>query len=81
MHLIDIRLKKHIGYIWNFIETIDEHGAIITQYDYQKNIHADHSFCKEVIEKMGMQADKVTLIADGAYSGMDNVAKAQKMLL
>lgn len=70
--------KKHTGYVGNFVETIDEHGAIITQYDYQKNIHADHSFCEEVIDEMGMQANKVTLIADGAYSGMDNVAKAQE---
>ena len=68
--------KSHIGYVGNFVETIDEHGAIITQYDYQKNIHADHSFCEEVIDELGKQDNKVTLIADGAYSGMDNVAKA-----
>lgn len=70
--------KKHTGYVGNFVETIDEHGAIITQYDFQKNIHADHSFCEEVIEEMGMQENQVTLIADGAYSGMDNVAKAKE---
>lgn len=70
--------KKHTGYVGNFVETVDEHGAIITQFDYQKNIHADHSFCAEVIDEIGIQTNKVTLIADGAYSGLDNVEKAKQ---
>jgi hypothetical protein len=70
--------KKHTGYVGNFVETVDENGAIITQFDYQQNIHADHSFCAEVIDEIGMQTNKVTLIADGAYSGLDNVEKAKQ---
>lgn len=69
--------KKHIGYVGNFVESFDENGAVITQFDYQQNIHADHSFCEEVIDELGPQETKVTMIADGAYSGMDNIEKAK----
>lgn len=68
--------KKHTGYVGNFVETIDKHGSVITQYDYQQNNYADHTFCQEVIDELGEQDEKVTLIADGAYSGMDNVEQA-----
>jgi hypothetical protein len=69
--------KKHTGYVGNLVETIDERGSVITQYDYKPNTYADHSFCIDVIDELGEQSEKVTLIADGAYSGMDNVELAQ----
>jgi hypothetical protein len=71
--------EKHIGYVGNFVETIDEKGAIITQFDYQKNIYSDHTFCKDVLDELGIQDNKTTLIADGAYSGMENVEKAKSL--
>ncbi len=70
--------KKYTGYVGNFVETIDEHGSIITQYDYKQNVYADHTFCQDVINELSMQSEKVTLIADGAYSGMDNVEQAKR---
>jgi hypothetical protein len=70
--------KKHIGYVGNFVETADEHGSVITQYDYQQNIYADHTFCQDVIEELGEQPETVSMVTDGAYSGMDNVELANK---
>jgi hypothetical protein len=69
--------KKHTGYVGNVVETVDEKGAVITQYDYRKNNYADYTFCQDVINELGKQDEKVSLIADGAYSGMDNVELAR----
>ena len=50
--------KSHIGYVGNFVETIDEHGAIITQYDYRILFSKEHcencpnrNKCKAKIQK------------------------------
>lgn len=51
--------------------------SIITQYSYEQNIHADHDFCQEVLKELGYQGERTTLLADGAYSGMDNVGLAE----
>lgn len=68
--------KDNKGYVGNLVETFDENGAIITSYDYQENSHSDSSFCKEVIEKLGIQETETTLIADGAYASVENVELA-----
>ena len=63
----------HKGYVGNIVETMDENGAIITQFGYEQNIHSDSAFCKEVVDELGVQEETVTLIADGAYGGENNV--------
>ncbi len=63
---------SHIGYVGNFVETFDEKGAIITSYDYQVNSHTDTAFCRETIEKLGLQESELTLIADGGYASAEN---------
>ena len=68
--------KDNKGYVGNMVETFDDNGAIITSYDYQKNSHSDSSFCKEIIEKLGIQDVKTTLLADGAYASIENEALA-----
>ncbi len=68
--------KDHKGYVGNFVETFDENGSIITNFDYQTNNHSDSSFCKEIIEELGSSDEKVTLLADGAYGGIENTAEA-----
>jgi hypothetical protein len=68
--------KDNKGYVGNLVETFDEKGAIITSYDYRENSHSDNSFCKEIIEKLGTQETKTTLLADGAYASVDNVELA-----
>lgn len=68
--------KDNKGYVSNLVETVDDNGAIITSYDYQQNSHSDSSFCKETIEKLGLQDDKTTLLADGAYASVENMELA-----
>lgn len=68
--------KEYTGYVGNFVEAISEKATLVTQYDYQPNTYHDQSFCKDVIEEMGEQTETVTLIADGAYSSMENVKEA-----
>ncbi|MDD2391304.1 MAG: transposase [Desulfobacterales bacterium] len=70
--------KGHKGYVGNLVETFDEKGGIITSYDYQKNHHSDSSFCKETIEKLGKQERPMQLLADGAYSSIENMALASE---
>ena len=68
----------HKGYVGNFVETMDENGAIITQFGYEQNTHSDSTFCKEVVDELGMQEEAVTLISDGAYGGEDNMQNAKE---
>lgn len=70
--------KDNKGYVGNLVETIDEKGSIITNYDYEVNSHSDSSFCKETIEKLGKQEEPVTLITDGAYGSLENVELASE---
>lgn len=64
--------KKHRGYVANIVEESGENGSIITEYQYEQNTHSDSDFAKETIETLGEQDEKVTLVADGAYSGQEN---------
>jgi hypothetical protein len=68
--------KDNKGYVGNLVETFDDQGALITSYDYQQNSHSDSSFCKETIEKLGKQETSMTLLADGAYSSIENMELA-----
>ena len=70
--------KDNKGYVGNLVETTDEKGSIITNYDYEVNSHSDSSFCKETIEKLGKQEEPVTLITDGAYGSLENVELASE---
>lgn len=68
--------KSHKGYVGNIVETFDKNGAIITAYDYQQNSHSDSQFCKETIEKLGLQEKKTILLGDGAYASVENTKLA-----
>lgn len=70
--------KDNKGYVGNLVETFDDHGAIITSYDYQKNNHSDSSFCKETINKFGKQETPTKLLADGAYASTENMEIASE---
>ena len=63
--------KNHSGYVANIVETVDENGSVITEYQYDVNIHSDSAFAKEYIsESSGEEA--TVLIADGAYESTEN---------
>jgi hypothetical protein len=69
--------KQHRGYVANLTEDIGEDASIISDYDYQVNTHSDSQFLKETIEGLGKQEDTLTIVADGAYGGEENIAMAK----
>lgn len=70
--------KHHFGYVGNLIETVDEKGALITQYEYEVNTHSDVRFCEEFLEKMGTVEEEITLVADGSFNSTDNREQAAR---
>lgn len=70
--------KQNRGYTANVIESVGDNGSIVTDYQYDKNIHSDSQFLKETIDSMEESAAPVMLIADGAYSGQKNVTTASQ---
>lgn len=57
------------GYVANVTEESGENGSIITDYQYEQNIHSDSKFLQEKLENMEKQETPVTIVTDGAYSG------------
>lgn len=72
--------KQHRGYVANLTEDvdIDKKASIITDYDYQANTYSDSQFLKDSIEDSVKQTKTLTLLADGAYGGEENKAKAKE---
>ena len=72
--------KQHRGYTANLTEDvdIDKKISIISDYDYQANIYSDSQFLKDSIEDSVKQTETQTLVADGAYGGEENIAKAKE---
>lgn len=68
--------KQHRGYTANVIESVGDNGSIVTDYQYDQNIHSDSQFLKEAIDSVKGSTETVVFIADGAYSGQGNVAAA-----
>lgn len=70
--------KQNRGYTANIIETVGDTGSIVTEYQYDKNIHSDSQFLKDAIASMEEASESVVLITDGAYHGQENVAIASQ---
>ena len=66
------------GYTVNVVEDCGENGNIITQYDYDVNLHSDADFGAEVIENLGQQEEPVVLIGDGAFASEENFEAAKE---
>ena len=64
--------KAYRGYVANLEESVGEEGSIITDYQYEQNIHSDSQFLKDHLERMKKQEERVVLVTDGAYSGTEN---------
>ncbi|MDY4000447.1 MAG: transposase [Blautia sp.] len=64
--------KQNRGYVANITEECGENGSIITDYQYEQNIHSDSQFMKETLKAMEKQEAPVTIVTDGAYSGEGN---------
>ena len=61
--------KEHRGYVANLVEEKGEDSSLVTDYQVEQNIHSDSEFMDEYIDNIGQQDEKVTVVADGAYSG------------
>ena len=72
--------KEYRGYVANLTEDvdIDKKVSVISDYDYQANTYSDSQFLKDSVEKLAKQAETLTLLADGAYGGEDNISKAKE---
>lgn len=70
--------KSHKGYVGNIVETVGENGdSLITEMEYEQNIHSDSEFCKEYIENKDNDEAEI-LITDGAYGGKENIERAKE---
>ena len=69
--------KDHRGYVANLEETVGVNGSVVTDYQYEQNIHSDSQFLKDHLERMDKQDESITLVADGAFSGAANQSLAK----
>ena len=70
--------KEHRGYVANLEESVGINGSVITDYQYEQNIHSDSQFLKENLARLEIQDETIALVADGAYSGTENQALAKE---
>ena len=40
--------KEHRGYVANIVETVNANGSVVTDYDYDVNIHSDQDFTSKL---------------------------------
>lgn len=66
--------KQHRGYAANVTEDVGENGSIITDYQYEQNIHSDIKFLNEHLDGEERTPERRTMVADGAY-GSDELRK------
>jgi len=69
--------QNHSGYVANVVEARGENGSIIEDFQYERNNYSDSSFLKDEIRALGEQPDRITIVADGAYSGSENRKQAE----
>ena len=69
--------KHHRGYAANLEETVGKNGSVVTDYQYDKNIHTDSQFLQESLSQMEKSEEEIIMITDGGYDGQDNIALAK----
>lgn len=70
--------KQHRGYAANIEETVGQNGSVVTDYQFDKNIHTDSHFLKESLSAMEKSEEEIILVTDGGYDGRDNIALAKE---
>ena len=70
--------KEHRGYAANITESVGENGSVVTDYQFEANTYSDSQFIKDYFAKQSDDAPSSVMIADGAYSGEDNIAAAEE---
>lgn len=73
--------KEYRGYVANVEETVGKNGTVVTDYEYESNIHSDSQFIKDHLEALPKQETNTTLIVDGAYYSeeAENMASAKNI--
>lgn len=69
--------KLHRGYAANLEGTVGKNGSVVTDYQYDKNIHTDSQFLQEALSQMEKSEEEIIMITDGGYFGQDNIALAK----
>ncbi len=70
--------KSYRGYAANIEETVGKNGAVVTDYQFDKNTHTDSHFLKESLSAMEESEEEIILVTDGGYDGQDNIALAEE---
>ena len=68
--------RKHIGYAGNIVEAVGKKGSVVIDYAYEQNIYSDSQFLNDHLSRQPIYDETVTLIADCAYSGENNIKAA-----
>ena len=70
--------KLYRGYAANLEETVGKNGSVVTDYQYDKNIHTDSQFLQETLIAMDKSDEQIVLITDGGYDEQDNIYLAKE---
>ena len=75
--------KEYRGYVANVEETVGKNGTVVTDYEYESNIHSDSQFIKDYLDALPQQEADTKLIVDGAYYSeeAENMASAKNIEL
>lgn len=69
--------KIHRGYAANIEESVGVNGSVVTNYQYDQNIHSDSQFLQEYLSETDRTEEQTVLITDGGYGGGDNTELAK----
>lgn len=70
--------KLYRGYAANLEETVGKNGSVVTDYQFDKNIHTDSHFLQDTLSTMEKSEEEIILITDGGYDGQYNIALAKE---
>lgn len=70
--------KHYRGYTANLEETVGKNGSVVTDYQFDQNIHTDSEFLQESSSQIEREKDEIILVTDGGYDGQDNIALAKE---
>lgn len=70
--------KQHRGYAANQEETVGKNGSVVTDYQYEQNIHTDNHFLQDTLSQMERSDEGIILVTDGGYDGQDNMELAKE---
>lgn len=73
--------KEYRGYVANVEEMVGKNGSVVTDYEYESNVHSDSRFIKDNLDGMPEQEISTKLIVDGAYYSeeAENMASAKNL--